>query len=46
MKPYNEKADVYSYAILLWEFAARKQPWLTREDYDVSAYFAYKHTTI
>lgn len=36
MKPYNEKADVYSYAIMMWEFAARKQPWITREDYDVS----------
>lgn len=39
MKPYNEKADVYSYAIMLWEFSARRQPWITREDYDVSACF-------
>eukprot|EP01098_Paradermamoeba_levis_P002922 TRINITY_DN1381_c0_g1_i4.p1 TRINITY_DN1381_c0_g1~~TRINITY_DN1381_c0_g1_i4.p1 ORF type:complete len:734 (-),score=234.13 TRINITY_DN1381_c0_g1_i4:40-2157(-) len=26
-EPYNEKADVYSYAMVLYEIASRKQPW-------------------
>jgi len=26
-KPYTEKADVFSYSIILWEIAAREPPY-------------------
>jgi len=35
VKPYNCKADVYSYAITLWQMAAREKPWVNVPVWDV-----------
>jgi len=35
VKPYNCKADVYSYAITLWQMAAREKPWANIPIWDI-----------
>jgi len=37
VKPYNSKADVYSYAITLWQMAAREKPWFNVPVWDIPA---------
>jgi len=34
-KPFNCKADVYSFAITLWQMAAREKPWLNVPVWDI-----------
>lgn len=33
-KPLNEKSDVYSFAIVLWEVMTRKEPFETHDSYN------------
>jgi len=35
VKPYNCKADVYSFAITIWQMAAREKPWLNVPVWDI-----------
>ena len=37
VRPYNNKADVYSFAITLWQTATREKPWATVPVWDVPA---------
>jgi len=37
VKPYNSKADVYSFAITLWQMAAREKPWFNVPVWDIPA---------
>jgi len=36
-KPFNCKADVYSFAITIWQMAAREKPWLNVPVWDIPA---------
>eukprot|EP01091_Cochliopodium_minus_P003884 TRINITY_DN13833_c0_g1_i1.p1 TRINITY_DN13833_c0_g1~~TRINITY_DN13833_c0_g1_i1.p1 ORF type:complete len:768 (-),score=196.06 TRINITY_DN13833_c0_g1_i1:65-2263(-) len=33
-KPYNEKADIWSFGLLLWELTTLEQPWIDIVSYD------------
>jgi len=35
VKPYNSKADVYSFAITLWQMTSREKPWLNVPVWDI-----------
>ena len=37
VRPYNHKADVYSFAITLWQTATREKPWAAVPVWDVPA---------
>jgi serine/threonine protein kinase len=40
---YNEKADVYSYAILVWELVARRVPYVGQNSLMVARAVAFNH---
>ena len=42
-KHYNEKCDVYSYGIILWEIFSRRKPYFDKKfDNSVHIYLAVK----
>jgi serine/threonine protein kinase len=34
-KPYNEKADIYSFGVMLWEIICRKAPYANMTPYQI-----------
>uniref|UniRef100_A0A8R7U0Q3 Protein kinase domain-containing protein n=1 Tax=Triticum urartu TaxID=4572 RepID=A0A8R7U0Q3_TRIUA len=40
-EPSNEKSDVFSYGVVLWELVTQKIPWDTRNTMQVRFYYAY-----